>query len=257
MKIAIATPMYNGTATVQYINSLTLTLKVLTLAKIEWEYFTESGDTFIDRARNALCARFMNSDCTDLIFIDADMGWDIEGFYQLLQSPYGVTAGVGHFKNEDPDSWATVIKTHEDRTPVCDAKHGLIEADFVGGAFLRIKKEIFSNILSKTNLEGQCYYNEKGEVIHNYFECKIKNALRYGEDVVFCEKVRESGEKIWIEPRINLIHVGQKEYIGNYHKYLIELKQKEDPRSIKEIIKDLNTLHTISKSSIAQLEKLV
>ena len=140
MKIAIATPFYNGQAHTPYVSSLAVTLKALTMAKIEWDYYDLTGDSYVDRARNTLCARFLKSDCTDLVFIDSDMSWDVDGFVKLLSSSYEITGGSYPAKNNWTDFTAKMVVDPVDNVPMGDAQHGLIEAHWLPAGFMRIKR---------------------------------------------------------------------------------------------------------------------
>jgi hypothetical protein len=42
-----------------------------------------------------------------------------------------------------------------------------------------------------------------------------------GEDFLFCDRARELGFDVWIDPSISLGHMGVQEYIGNYGKDIL------------------------------------
>ena len=53
---------------------------------------------------------------------------------------------------------------------------------------------------------------ENPEILYGLFEDKVIDGRFYGEDIIFCKKWKEMGGRIWIDPKIDLIHVGVKHY---------------------------------------------
>jgi hypothetical protein len=66
---------------------------------IERDLLDVSGSSILPKVRNAICAWFLASDHTDLIFIDADMGWQANAIVHLLASPHPVIGAVGRRKD--------------------------------------------------------------------------------------------------------------------------------------------------------------
>jgi hypothetical protein len=217
MKLAIATPFYSLTGFSPYIVSLTQSLKLLDKLKVDWEFWDYSGDTYVDRARNILVHRFYKSDRTDLIFIDSDMSWDLQGFYNLLNSPKELTAGVYPTKNKF-DTFCASVKYDENHAPVQDIETGLIEADWLPTGFMKITKSCIEKLYEEHKDE---YFLVDDEKIVSLFECYVnKSHQRAGEDVTFCLKWTALGNKCYIEPRINFSHCGLKQWEGNFHEHL-------------------------------------
>lgn len=227
MKLAIATPFYSMNGFVPYISSLIATSKVLEQAKIEWEFWDYSGDAYVDRARNTLCARFYNSNCTDLLFIDSDMAWDMEGLCHILKSPMELTGGAYPTKNNYEKFTSDGIIYDEDHAPVQDEQTGLIETKWLSGGFLRISKSCIEKMYKayKDNWYWETTKNEKSmqiqEKIIDLFGMITEDNLRLGEDVSFCKRWLEIGGKCWLEPRISFGHCGMKTWDGNFHEYFM------------------------------------
>src|SRR5690348_16420154 len=70
------------------------TMLQLRQEEIETHLAFVAGDCFIDHARNQIVAQFLETDCTHLIMIDADQGWEVENVLDLLDRPEEVVAGV-------------------------------------------------------------------------------------------------------------------------------------------------------------------
>ena len=75
-KIMIATPMYGGQCAGIYTKSSTDLAAAALKYGVECRFFFLFNESLITRARNYLVDEFMRSDCTHLMFIDSDIGFD-------------------------------------------------------------------------------------------------------------------------------------------------------------------------------------
>jgi hypothetical protein len=225
-KLLIATPFYNSAGFAPYIASLVETTKLLTVAGVEWEYWQLTGDAYVDRARNTLCARFLKTGATDLLFIDSDMSWNLEGFNYLLKSPHEITGGAYPAKNSWEEWTANAIITLPDRKPLTD-NEGRIRAVSLPMGFTRIKRSAFEKM--EAAYPNNWYWSDisktmpEREKTHNFFECPVIDNRRHGEDIGFCRKWIAMGEYLWIEPRIKFGHFGGQEWKGCYNDAVDEL----------------------------------
>jgi hypothetical protein len=48
------------------------------------------------------------------------------------------------------------------------------------------------------------------------FDFEVTEEGYMGEDFLFCDRARELGFDVWIDPSISLGHMGVQEYTGNY-----------------------------------------
>ncbi len=189
MKLFIATPTHSGDVCASFAISLVNTIKALTLAGIEvrWEALKHSA--FIHAARNRLAQDFMASGYTDLLFADADMGWDVEGMLRMLLADVDVVGAICP-KKKDPIEWVVKLLQEE---PV----DGLYECAYVGTALLRIRRNAFERMPQP------------------WFDVQTEGDRIIGEDALFCRKWRDFG-KVWAAPYIHVTHTGQKEWQGRY-----------------------------------------
>lgn len=230
MKLLIGTAFYEIKAYVPYLKSLMQTTRLLEKSGIEYDTLFISGDSYPDRAKNAIVANFYVSDFTDLLIIDSDMEWDIEGFTRILQSPYDFTGAAYPVKN-NWEQYGCFINNKPDGTPFVDEKTGLISAHAVPGGFVRYTRKCISKMYEYCTKAGNYYTDPsssfKGKTA-NMFECKVINGGRIGEDMEFCRKWRDDlGEKIWLEPRISFGHYGVQGWHGNYHEFLLRQPRPE------------------------------
>ncbi len=229
MKLLIATPFYETKGWSPYIRSLVAS--TMFLAKhtpIEMTFWAWEGDSYIDRARNGIAHLFMKSDCTHLLFIDSDMEWNIEGLSMLLAADVEVV-GAGYPCKNLWDFYGCLLYTNPDQTPLVN-EQGLIQVWGVPTGFMKIKREVFTKLMEA---EPDNWYHGEGpddkKVIkmYNFFG----RIVPLGEDISFCRRWTAIGGKLWVEPRITIVHYGVKGWEGNYDKFLKSCPGgSEDPK---------------------------
>ena len=222
--VVIATPFYQSQCFTNYLNSLLVTVRVLDKLGVENDHMALVGDSYIDRARNTIVARFLYDPLyakyDRLFFIDSDMRWDTTGFIKVLSSPYDFTGAAYPMKNR----WGDFSVRHlvnDDRTPVVTAD-GYIESVLVPGGFMCLSRACLQDLCShyKDMVYRDTNSGYDGMVV-NLFENKVVNNGRMGEDSSFCVKWSNMGRKIYCWPDVDMGHMGVKEWSGNYHETLL------------------------------------
>ena len=83
-KLFVATPMYGGMCAGMFCRS-TNDLSALAMHYgIELKYYYLFNESLITRARNYCCDEFMRSDCTHMLFIDADIGFEANDVVSMM-----------------------------------------------------------------------------------------------------------------------------------------------------------------------------
>lgn len=193
MKLLIATPSRNGTVQVPFAVSLCNTIKALSAANIEVRWQTLCFASFIQAAREKMAREFMDSDYTDLLFADDDMGWDLGGILNLLAHDVDVVGAICP-KRKDPIEWAVGLTGHE--------QDGLLECSYIGTALLRIRRGAFEKLPGR------------------YFDAMFEGDRMIGEDAWFCREYRKHGGRVWADPNITVTHTGPKDWRGNYSEWI-------------------------------------
>lgn len=217
MKLVIATPFYEMKGFSPYISSLVNTARLLDNLGIEWDFWELSGDSYIDRARNSLAKKFMESHFTDLLMIDSDESWDLKGFANLLKSDADIV-GAGYPCKNSWDFYGCVLHTDTEGRPIVN-EHGLLAAQIVPAGFLKIRKRAFQLLAEKQ--PTNCYYAKPSppEEPIQYFNF-FGRIPPLGEDGSFCKRWQDIGGQLWVQPDITITHYGIKGWKGNYHEAL-------------------------------------
>lgn len=198
MNIFIATPTYDEWVSMEYSSSLFETGVRLTQANIGVYHAVAPGNPFLDMARNDLVAKFLASDADDLMFIDADVGWDSKVITRLLSYPQEVVGGLVPKRDQKSDS-----TYHQNALTGVMSAEGLFQSLEIPTAFVRIKRSAFAKLKAP-------YY-------------KIgANPQDFGEDIYFCRRWAEIGEFCWVDSDITFSHRGGKAWKGNFYDHCTE-----------------------------------
>lgn len=222
IKVAVATPCYGNQVTVEYMRSLMTTCMAFQKHGVEVSLLTVTNDSLLPKARNAIVDAFLKTGCDYLFSIDADMGWAAEDAVRLLAGArlgrHGIVGAAGRRKIDSLSFCARLI---------ADSVHpitGLLEAETVGTAFLMIERRVLQDLWADDLAKGNCYLFGEAPIA-NVFECIVDGQHYWSEDYVFCRKYRALGGKIYVDPNINLDHIGNKAWSGRLSEAIQPLRE--------------------------------
>jgi len=185
------------------------------------------GCSIISVARNILVREFLSTDCTDLMFIDSDISFTPTDVLRLLAHTTNrdIVGGVPPSRQKEKYYLMMLDETNKQLT--VDGL-GLLKARRIATAFMMIRREVVSTLIdAHPEWEYKDAYSNKR--IHALFDFSLTGEGYIGEDFLFCDRAREHGYSVWIDPTINLGHMGVKEYEGDFQgEYLFNRIKKED-----------------------------
>ena len=219
--VFIATPTHSGQVCVEYTKSLVETLPVLWNARVRYTHTFVIGNPLVHDARNRLVAWFLaDQDATDLFFIDADIGWEPQDFLRLAQSPHDVIGGAYRQKRDDKEYYnAAGLETGPTR---------LIKVDYLGAGFLKISRKAILKLI-EAHPDKQ-YESLDGVPCYGLFEVPIGDGRIIGEDALFCRRWKALGGKVFLDPDMTLLHVGQKAWRGNFSELIARAGHDDSER---------------------------
>lgn len=209
-KVLIGTPAHDGRLDVWYCNSLVNTIKLSMVHGVEIIPVYMSYDSLVQRARNDLVRLAIEDNFDDLIFIDSDEEWNPEWIFTLLNYDVDVV-GVPVIKKSDTPAFN--VKSLPDGMRF--DKNNLMEVEAVGTGFLRISKNALEQIWD----DSPEYMNENRKC-RMVFDIQIIDGDLVSEDNIFCQKWRNLGGKVYIDPSMTCNHIGAKKYSGNFLDFL-------------------------------------
>lgn len=239
-KVMLATPTYDGQVCQSYVASLAQSMLLLADAGIGVTYSNLAGDCHVDDARNALLREFMRSDCEELIFLDADVGWRPDDLVALALHEKDVIAGVYPKKWKLEEEYPVFVLPGS----VLQAdENGLVEVAGVPTGFLKITRSALEKIHEAYGDRKYCGQGQDpSEPPYTIiFERLYEDGHRWSGDYAFCKKWRDIGGKIYVDPEMHFVHEGNKIWGGSLGEYWRE------KHGVNQAIRDQKCVEAISK----------
>lgn len=239
LKLFIATPMYGGMCNGLYAKSIADLSVTCARVGVGVQVYYLMNESLIQRARNYCCDEFLRSDCTHMIFIDADIGFNPQDVLALMlladQNPeYDIIGGPypkkciswekikmavdKGFADENPNVLEKFVGDYvfnpKNAGPIQLSEPA--EVLEIGTGFMLITRKA----LVKYAEEYPQYRYRPDHVrtehfdgsreITAFFDCSIDpETKRYlSEDYHFCQMSQKIGLKIWLCPWMALTHTG-------------------------------------------------
>lgn len=217
-RIFIALPAYDFKVSLKLAISLARFAQSAPEHGIKIQLGSICGCSVVSRARNLLAQDFLESDCTDLLFIDSDINFEPEDVLRLMawgsDPSRGIVAAVPRTRSENKVYIATLDHDEETNDLTMNGM-GLVRAKRVATAFMLVRREVFET-LAKEHPEWQYDDLRSDRRLTAMFDFKLTPEGYIGEDFLFCDRAREHGFEVWIDPSITLGHMGVQEYTGNF-----------------------------------------
>lgn len=210
-RVLIGTPSYDGRIDVWFANSLIDTVKESIEKGIHVHAIYTSYDSLVQRARNSLVKLALDGGYDDLFFIDSDVEWETEWFFNLLDRPEPIVGGA-LVKKTDKEGYT--IKLLDKELKYSEDKK-IIEVDGVGTGFLKISRFALEKLWAASD-----EYVSEGETNRMIFDIKVVNGDLISEDFVLCNKWKSLGYKVWADPTITCNHIGIKKFKGNFKNFI-------------------------------------
>lgn len=168
------------------------------------------GDAFIGKARSILAHRFLKSNCRDLLFVDADVGFKSQGLIDICRATPPIVMGLYRMKN-DKHKYPALMFDPIERHP---SDRRLVKMQYGPAGFMRIRREVFEAMIQKWPDD---YYENVGTGrIYDFFPCGREGKHFFGEDLQFCQRAQQLGFDLWAMQDIELEHTGVKTWESNW-----------------------------------------
>lgn len=250
-KLYISTPCYDAMLTMQYTMSLLRLVQFCNQHNIDYMIDFLGNESLITRARNKSLNKFMNTDCSHLLFIDSDIEFQPEAVMDLLLFDKDVSCCVYPKKGFNWNKFMYSIQNEQNSKEhpssrgldyayniMYNDKNELIKnGDFIrvnqsSTGFMMIKREIVEK-LNKKHTELEIISDELSNndtKMYGLFCCMIKDKQYLSEDYSFCQRVNDIGGQVWINVKHNLNHIGKYSFnsdIQNRQNYGRNIMEKQ------------------------------
>lgn len=257
-----AFPVYDQSFTETFFMSVINTVSAFKDIGLTFSIST-MGDSLISRSRNQLVAKFLsNPQATHLIFIDADIGFRFEDVLKMLWHDKKVITAAYPIKqilwdqvveNVKKDihpekllenSVRFVVNAASNENEQIKIENGLMRIYDAGTGFMIIKREVFLELIEqypelKYEDDTGALSQEERKWAYAFFNSYIdEDTGRFlSEDYGFCRYYQYIGGEIWVDPAIELSHVGRMTYSGKMVDFLSKVLKTNDENPLEKQIK--------------------
>jgi hypothetical protein len=188
------------------------------------QFFITQAGPYLDNGRNDVVKTFcdprVRERCTHLLMVDSDIGFtpqDVIDIYEASNEEghqRAVVCGVYYSAwdnvakpvvyewGETPQGLKTlnVIEEWEDGWSFWNTKPNregldpLVKVEAAGAGFMMIRYEVI-DVLAKVFGDPQPWFSEP-----------VIDGIHYGEDLAFCQRVKDSGFSVWAHRGVELAH---------------------------------------------------
>jgi hypothetical protein len=204
--VFFGTPTYDKTVTIDHDNSMIEAAIILTQLGVRLQRHVEAGGIYLGMIRNKIVEAFLASDADDLLFVDADVGFDARVLPRILTYKQEIVGGLVPKRSTERDN-----EYHQGALTGLSAD-GLFQALEIPTAFLRIKRSAFEKL-------------EKP-----YFRSEA-DPDAYGEDIWFCRKWCATGNFLWVDADISFSHRGSRAWRGNFYDHCVATGLLKQPKA--------------------------
>lgn len=230
-KVLIVTPCYGGQVGHLYMHSVIDVMLKGPSRGYRIETYTLT-DSLVTRARNNAVAQFLDGTWDYLFWIDADISFDAEQFFRVLDIDRDIAAAAyplkmlfypaeptqatgqelgyallryalnlqGDITNIPEDGFVPVFET---ATGFMCIKRGVLEA----------MKQTYPQLRYKSDMVGLGAPDSENHYL--FFDTMVHDNRYLSEDYAFCKRVTDMGLTIWMDIRSKLVHSGNYDYKGS------------------------------------------
>jgi hypothetical protein len=222
-KVIVALPAGDSTIPVEWMLAYIRTLQLAAQYGLEVGILCRMGSSLIPKCRNEITHQFLYETDADYMFcIDSDVIWNPEDFIRQVAyaTQMGTVMGPYPVKQDEPLFHAEYMV--QDGKSVGE-KH-LLRIISGPAGFLCVSRETLEKI--RDNNPDLDYEARNGDFVDSdrkinaMWDTMIHDGVYRGEDIAFCIRHNAAGERMWMDTRTHLKHVGTKVYEYDYNEYL-------------------------------------
>lgn len=248
--LLIGTPCYGGNLSVNYFHAMRRLLPLLEQQGVAVSIKTLAQESLISRARNTIAAEFLGrKECTHLLFIDADIGFEPELVSRLLARGQPVVCAAYPMKGynwdkmlaagraaDNPDAlkraslqFAANMRDEDwppdqDRSTL-DINNGFVKVSKAATGMMLIERQVFERL--QAAYPAMQYSNDVAGYENTYthgnfwtfFETMVHPVSRryLSEDYAFCHRWTQGCQgEIWLDVESRLSHFGSVAFSGSF-----------------------------------------
>jgi hypothetical protein len=238
--LMVATPCFGGQVSSIYAGSIFhLQRAARSRPNLDLTVVMRDGDALITRARANLVTLFLDDPtATHLLFVDADIGFQPDHVFRLIESEADVVAGVYPIKRVNWDKARRMLQSDRPAAPSAAldyvleidnpghvvAINGFSRVRYAGTGFLMIRRQVLEKMCQHPAYAPLQFFREHSiDALAGspnrfaLFECMIDqgSGTYLSEDFAFCKRWTDIGGEIWADLESRLDHVGPSVFQGD------------------------------------------
>lgn len=188
--------------------SLVETVRLCTEHRFKVRQVSPVGCSIVTDARSGVVDEFLRGDSTHLFWLDSDMHWRPTDFLRLLALCTQVDV-VGATYSPKVEPIRFMVRSIKP-TP---NQYGLFDVGGLGLGFVCMRRAVVEAVAAT---KPMIQTNGMKHPIREVFRLdKMPSGHRLGEDMAFFQDIKDAGYTVWMDPTVNVNHVGLKLYGGN------------------------------------------
>lgn len=228
--LMIGTPCYGGFITAPNFNSALKLRDYCGKNGIRLSFAMPWGDALVTRARQSIAAYFLDDPtATHLLYIDADISYEVDQVLRLLKFNRDVCAGLYPAKKYD---WELIRKKAlaggeflesaglayvYNRKEPHETVEGFGKVTLAGTGFLMIQRRVLEAMAKQYPKLKYKVAGPQGEKEqYAFFNCMVdEKGVYLSEDYSFCKRWNDMGGEIWADFESRLGHTGPEMFKGD------------------------------------------
>jgi len=169
-----------------------------------------SATAAVDRTRSELATAALRDGFDELVWIDSDLQFDPDAVARLRDYDLPVVGGLC-VRSGLPE---LAVELEPGTPPLRRGEGGLVDVRYLGTALLCTQRIVYEDIQRTFSLPP-CNTRFGAAVVPYFLPMVLPVGASHwylGEDYAFCERARQSGHKIVVDPAIQIGRVGRAVY---------------------------------------------
>ena len=150
-KLMIAIPCYDGKVNIKTCFAIAQLVPKLDKMGVQIHLVHLSGCSIITKARNKLVSNFMESDCTDMLFVDADVVINVEAVTRLLALSTDRDIVAGTYPRRAADAKFFLDFYLDEDSQLEFDENGLMRVESVATGFMLIRRHVIEAMIAADN----------------------------------------------------------------------------------------------------------
>jgi glycosyltransferase involved in cell wall biosynthesis len=221
MKVAFCCPCLER-PTDPFLKAVEAAVPALDAAGYDHKMVFEVGCPYISSARATMLRKALDAKADIIVFLDYDLSFPPEALVKLIETEGEVVSGTYRFKMDEEKYMGRLAEDAQGRPIVRD--DGALKAEWIPAGFLKVTATAIDGFMGAY---PELMYGPRYAPLIDLFNHGAHEGVWWGEDYAFSRRWREMGGEIWMVPDLDIAHhTRNREFPGNYRKFLLGLSDK-------------------------------